>query len=98
MREIVIQLPQGSPTLRRNAIPYRDNIFEAFKNPNIDKIVLDLAGIDIISGSFADECVGVLVGVYGLDAVTQKLRLRNGNGSAEKSIVRAMLDRASTPA
>ena len=93
MENITIKLPAGSPASRRSAIPYRDRIIEAFDNPKIEKIILDLNGVEIISGSFADECVGILVEIYGLQRVKDKIRLSNGNGAADKSIVKAILDR-----
>lgn len=91
--EKVIYLPSGSLASRRLAIPVRDKVIEAFNDKSIEKIVFDLSGVEIISGSFADECVGILVKIYGFPAVKNRIRVRNGNGVADQSIAKAILDR-----
>lgn len=56
-------------------------------------VLIDLSETDVISGSFADECVGVLVKMYDFKTVTTKIKLLNGNGFTERSIVSAILER-----
>ena len=58
-----------------------------------NKISLDTNIVDVISGSYADECVGVLVKMNGFKTVSTKIKLKNGNGYTEKSIVSAILER-----
>lgn len=91
--EQTIRLPSGSLASRRSAIPFRDQIISLIEDKNCSKITLDLKNTEIISGSFADECVGILVKIYGWDTVKSKIRLINGNGQADKSIAKAILDR-----
>lgn len=91
--EKIISLPNGSLASRRLAIPYRDEVIKAFNDSSITTVVFDLTNVEIISGSFADECVGILVKIYGFAEVKKKVRIRNGNGIADKSIAKAILDR-----
>ena len=89
----VICLPGGSLASRHSAIPYRDRIISLIEDKSCTKIIIDLHATEIISGSFADECVGILLKIYGWDTVKSKIRLLNGNGQADKSIAKAILDR-----
>ncbi|OAM26488.1 MULTISPECIES: STAS-like domain-containing protein [unclassified Eikenella] len=91
--ERIIHLPSGSLAYRRAAIPIRDQIIKAFENPAVSRIIIDLQGVDVISGSFADESIAILVKIYGWDKVKNKLRLRNGNGITERNIAEAILIR-----
>lgn len=91
--EKVIRLPKGSLASRHSAIPYRNEIIKYFEDKECSKIFIDLKDTDIISGSFADECLGILVKIYGWDAFKAKIRLINGNGSADRSIAKAIRDR-----
>ena len=91
--EKIIRLPSGSLASRRAAIPFRDQIIEAFENPAISRIMIDLQEVEVISGSFADESIAILVKIYGWDKVKTKLRLRNGNGITERNIAEAILIR-----
>ena len=91
--EKIIRLPSGSLASRRAAIPFRDQIIEAFENPSINRIVIDLQDAEVISGSFADESIAILIKIYGWDKVKEKIRLRNGNGITERNIAEAILIR-----
>lgn len=91
--EQIIRFPGGSLASRHSAIPFRDQIIRLFEDNNYSKIIIDLSDTEIISGSFADECIGILVKIYGWDAVKSKIRLINGNGQADRSIAKAILDR-----
>lgn len=42
-----------------------------------DHVVLDFAGVEVISHSFADELVGKLAGIYGKDLFKSKIKLKN---------------------
>ncbi|PSJ79575.1 STAS-like domain-containing protein [Neisseria iguanae] len=86
-------LPSGSFASRCSAIPFRDQIISLIEDKNCSKITLDLKNTEIISGSFADECIGILVKIYGWDTIKSKIRLINGNGQADKSIAKTILGR-----
>ena len=91
--EQIIRFPGGSLASRHSAIPFRDQIIRLFEDNNYSRIIIDLSDTEIISGSFADECIGILVRIYGWDAVKSKIRLINGNGQDDRSIAKAILDR-----
>jgi len=73
--EQIIRFPGGSLASRHSAIPFRDQIIRLFEDNNYSRIIIDLSDTEIISGSFADECIGILVRIYGWDAVKSKIRL-----------------------
>lgn len=91
--EKIIKFPSGSLASRASARPFRDEIFSLLNNPAYERIVIDLDGVKIVSGSFADECIGIMVKYFGYEAVTQKIRLINGSQNAVRGIASAILDR-----
>jgi hypothetical protein len=85
-----IKLPAGALASRESAKPYRNQILEGLRN-NPDGIVnIDLQDVKNISGSFADECIGVLVLQIGFDKVLKRIKLINGAQHVVRSIADAI--------
>lgn len=61
-----------------------------------DKVVIDLAGVESISESFADELFGVLVLERGFDFVIKHIKIVNAADDVLRSIAVAMKRRRST--
>ena len=91
---ITIHFPTGHLATRKSAIPYRDQIIKAIDD-NSFSIIIDLSKTEGMSTSFADECIGILVKIYGWDIVKEKIRISGGNSSVAKTIATAILDRKS---
>lgn len=91
METLTIKLPSGSLASRASAVPFRQKIQQGLEEGKT--VILDLSDVDVISGSYADECVGVLVKMNGFKTVSTKIKLKNGNGYTEKSIASAILER-----
>ncbi|WP_406022647.1 STAS-like domain-containing protein [Succinivibrio sp.] len=91
METLTIKLPSGSLASRASAVPFRQKIQQGLEEGKT--VILDLSDVDVISGSFADECVGVLVKMKGFKTVSTKIKLKYGNGYTEKSIASAILER-----
>lgn len=88
---ITITFPSGHLATRKSAIPYRDRIISAIEG-NLS-IVINLSQTEGMSTSFADECIGILVKIYGWNTVKEKIRISGGNSSVAKTIATAILDR-----
>lgn len=91
METITIKLPAGSLASRASATPFRQQIQKGLNEGKT--VLIDLSETEVISGSFADECVGVLVKMYDFNTVATKIKLLNGNGFTERSIVSAIVER-----
>ena len=89
---ITVCFPTGHLATRKSAIPYRDKIINAINN-NLSSIIIDLSKTEGMSTSFADECIGILVKIYGWNTVKEKIRISGGNSSVAKTIATAILDR-----
>ena len=91
MKTLTIKLPKGSLASRASAVPFRQKIQQGIE---ADKtVILDLSDVEVITGGYADECVGVLVKMIGYKTISTKIKLINGNGYTEKSIATAILER-----
>ena len=55
-----------------------------------DKVVLDFSGVDVVSNSFADECLGKLLLTMSLDELKSKTTFVSDNDFVKKSIVAAL--------
>ena len=55
-----------------------------------DKVVLDFSGVDVVSNSFADECLGKLLLTMSLDELKSKTTFVSVNDFAKKNIVVAL--------
>ena len=53
---------------------------------NNDKVVLDFEGVDVVSNSFADECIAKLLLQMTLEELKQKTTFKNINDFAKKNI------------
>ena len=53
---------------------------------NNDKVVLDFEGVDVVSNSFADECIAKLLLQMPLEELKQKTTFANVNDFAKKKI------------
>ncbi|MBO6118786.1 MAG: STAS-like domain-containing protein [Bacteroidales bacterium] len=51
-----------------------------------DKVVLDFEGVDVVSNSFADECIAKLLLQMSFEELKQKTTFRNVNDFAKKNI------------
>ena len=62
-----------------------------------DKVVLDFSGVDVVSNSFADECLGKLLLTMSLDELKSKTTFVSDNDFVKKSIVAALRRRLNDP-
>ena len=51
-----------------------------------EKVVLDFEGVDVVSNSFADECLAKLLLIMPLDELKQRTTFRGLNDFARKNI------------
>lgn len=90
--ETIIKLLENSVATRVSAIPYRDQIIQALKDT--DGIVkIDLENVEYVSSAFADECVGIIVKVFDLNTLQQRIRLINGKQRVLNTLGNAILER-----
>lgn len=54
-----------------------------------EKVVLDFEGVDVVSNSFADECLAKLLLTMSLDELKQRTTFRGLNDFAKKNIALA---------
>ena len=52
----------------------------------IDKVVLDFSGVNVVSNSFADECLAKLLLIMPLEELKQRTTFRGLNEFARKNI------------
>ena len=90
--EPVIKLLESSVATRVSAIPYRDQIIQTLSETN-GMVKIDLANVEYMSSAFADECVGVIVKVFDLNTLQQRIRLINGSPSVLNTLGNAILER-----
>ncbi|MCR5818336.1 MAG: STAS-like domain-containing protein [Prevotella sp.] len=55
-----------------------------------DKVVLDFTGVNVVSNSFADECIAKLLLEMPLDELKQHTTFRGLNPLAERSVLVAL--------
>lgn len=80
------ELPKGFLASRKLAIPHRHRIEKAFLNNDVMKIKIDLAGVESISESYADEIFGVLVEEFGCEDVLSKIQILNAKNYVLENI------------
>jgi hypothetical protein len=66
----------------------RYNLILAIKS--YDCVILDFEGVNVVSNSFADECIAKLIPMIGFDILKQKTTFRNINDFARKSVAVAI--------
>lgn len=91
---LIYQLPKGFLASRALAIPHRNKIEQAFYSSEIMKIQIDLAEVESISESYADEIFGVLVAEFGCEDVLNKIQIKNANEYVLENIA-IVIDRRS---
>lgn len=62
----------------------RSQLLELIKDN--DKVVLDFSGVNVVSNSFADECLAKLLLIMPLDELRQRTTFRGLNDFARKNI------------
>ena len=62
----------------------RSQLLELIKDN--DKVALDFSGVNVVSNSFADECLAKLLLVMPLDELKQRTTFRGLNDFARKNI------------
>ena len=55
-----------------------------------DKVVLDFTGVNVVSNSFADECIAKLLLEMPLDELKRRTTFRGLNSLAERSVLVAL--------
>lgn len=85
-----VVLPDGALASRKNAIPYRQEILQILSENSDGLVNIDLKGVKTISGSFADECIGVLVMQIGFENLIKRIKLINGSQNVVRSIADAI--------
>ena len=90
--ETVIKLLEDNVATRVSAIPYRDQIIQALKETE-GIVKIDLGNVEYMSSAFADECVGIIVKVFDLNTLQQRIRLINGKQSVLNTLGNAILER-----
>lgn len=55
-----------------------------------EKVCLDFEGVDVVSNSFADECIAKLLLLMSLDELKQRTTFRGLNDFARKNIALAL--------
>lgn len=90
--ETVIKLLEDNVATRVSAIPYRDQIIQALKETE-GIVKIDLDNVEYMSSAFADECVGIIVKVFDLNTLQQRIRLINGKQSVLNTLGNAILER-----
>ncbi len=55
-----------------------------------EKVVLDFTGVNVVSNSFADECIAKLLMEMSLDELKQHTTFRGLNPMAERSVLVAL--------
>lgn len=90
--ETVIKLLEGNVATRVSAIPYRDQIIQALKETG-GMVKIDLGNVEYMSSAFADECVGIIVKIFDLNTLQQRIRLINGKQKVLNTLGNAILER-----
>lgn len=66
----------------------RNKLLSLIKNNQ--KVVLDFSGVNVVSNSFADECIGKLLLVMSFDELKKRTTFSNVNDFAKKNIAIAI--------
>ena len=60
-----------------------------------EKVRQDFEGVNVVSNSFADECIAKLIPILGFNKLKQKTTFRNINDFARKNVLIALRRRLS---
>jgi len=66
----------------------REKLLQLIKNN--EKVVLDFTGVNVVSNSFADECIAKLLLDMSLSNLKQRTTFRGLNPMAERSVLVAL--------
>ena len=69
---------------RQLGVKVRSQLLELIQKN--DKVVLDFSGVNVVSNSFADECLAKLLFTMSLDELKQRTTFRGLNEFARKNI------------
>ena len=69
---------------RENGERVREEIIEKLKEKN--GITLDFTGISLITQSFADEIIGILTRMYGIEFIKKNIRINNANSEIKSML------------
>lgn len=58
-----------------------------------ERVILDFTGVNVVTNSFADECIAKLLLEMPLDELKKRITFRGLNSVAEKSVLVALLRR-----
>ena len=62
-----------------------------------EKVILDFSHVDLVSGSFADECLGIMIAEKGFDFVKNNVTIQNSNPSVTLVLKQTMKNRLRPP-
>ncbi len=82
------------PSFSTLAAPWRHEIARLIEDPGVDRTLVDLDGVKLVSEGFADEGVGVLVKFFGFEKVAERVRLLNAREDLAAGFSEAILVRA----
>jgi hypothetical protein len=73
----------------------REQVIMGIGNKPDEKVIFDFEDIEVISHSFADECFGKLVEIFGLEKTKQHTTFKNTNNIVSMVIKQAIQERLS---
>lgn len=85
--------PTSSLASRSKASDIRAHVITALDTNKTSCIQLDFSGVDSVSASYADELFGVLSLVYGVDALTKRVLIKNASKDIILAIAKAIHER-----
>ena len=88
MSDIIIKLPGTDLASRTSAATVRYSVVSAVSSGN--KVVVDLAAVESLSYSYADELFGVLAALQGFDWLVEKTRIVNAKEHVLRVIAEAI--------
>lgn len=62
-----------------------------------EKVFLDFSDVELVSGSFADECLGIMIAENGFDFVKSNITITNSNPSVTLVLKQTMKNRLHNP-
>lgn len=91
METVVFKLRGNTLGTRLIGKQFREEIAGRFSPEH--KVILDFDGVEIISNSFADECIGKLVSQYGINELKKKTTFKNTNENVSLVLKKVINDR-----
>jgi len=69
------------------------DIMFSLPNQTLEMLKIDLENVEYMSSAFADECVGIIVKIFDLNTLQQRIRLINGKQKVLNTLGNAILER-----